>query len=113
MEAVGAARDGADLAVQALARSVREPGGDVAEDAIDVLADRPGDLAERFEPGVQGPADPVEELLPGDSGLPAAEDVGEGLLEQVGAVQRAVVALDVNDREDPEKSDRDEGERAA
>jgi hypothetical protein len=94
VEAVGAARDGADLAVESLAAAVREARGDVAEDAIEVLADRAGDPLERREPGVQGPADPVEELLPGDSGLAAAVDVGEGLLEQVGAVQGSVVALD-------------------
>ena len=93
MQAVGAARDCARLAVERLGATVREPGANVGEDAFELAADRGRELAEGLELRVRCLRGTFAELAPrraAPRGLPpgkalhvkAVEDelrVGRGL----------------------------------
>jgi hypothetical protein len=94
VEAEGASGDGAGLAVEALDAAVVQAGGDVGDDAVEVGADGLRELLEGPEARPSRPADPILEATAGDVDLAAVEDLGERLLEQVGAVERLVGLLD-------------------
>jgi hypothetical protein len=97
VEAVGTAGERSNLTVEALRRSVAQAGGDEGEDAIEVPPNRPRELLERREARARRPAAPRDELLSRDADLSPAEDLSEGFLEQVGAVQGPVRALDLGE----------------
>ena len=94
MEAEGPIDDHSQLVVEALDDTVGEPGFDVGENIVLVLSNGLGGRDERFEPGARGPGEPSIQFPLGvvEGGL--FEDGGEGLLEQVGAVEGGVVLLD-------------------
>src|SRR5262245_15404317 len=97
VKAVGATRDRASLAVEALGPPVRESRGDVGDDALRVLADRDRDALEGVEPRTSRPADPLVELDPGQPLISAVENADQGILEQVGSVEALVVALQLRE----------------
>lgn len=94
VEAVGASREGANLAVEAFRWPVAETGSDEGEDAVEVTADRLRELLEGRQARTRRPATPGQELFPRHANLLPAEDLGERLLEQIRAVQRPIRALD-------------------
>src|SRR5207249_4841105 len=97
VEAVGAARNRPDLPVEAFRPAVGEPRGDVGQDSFEVTAECACQLAEWRQPRACSPADPLEELLPGDVDLATVEDRGEGFLEHVGSVERLIDLLHLGD----------------
>jgi hypothetical protein len=93
VEAEGPAGDEADARVDRL----NERGGETmlerGDDGVDLLGDAVGDVDEGRQAGAPGPPDPlleeVQGILEGE-----LEDLPQLLLEEVGAVQRAVGVLD-------------------
>ena len=79
--------------VDALHGSVGEPAVDVGEDTVAILSNRPSDPNEGSEPRSARPAEPFLQSPPCASGLLVSEQVSKGLLQQVGAVERALGAL--------------------
>ena len=93
MEAVSPTGDDPDLAVEALGATIVEPDGHDGEDAFEVLLDGLGHPLERREPGTTCPTDPLEELAADDVNLAPSQDVHQGLLEKVSAIEAAVCFL--------------------
>ena len=93
MEAEGPTGDHPDLVVQPFDDAVGDAPADVGDDVVEVRADGAGNLDEPREPTATRPAQPLLQLGVDDNGLPAVEDVGECLLEQVGSIESVVVPL--------------------
>jgi hypothetical protein len=66
VEAERAPRDRANLAIESFAASARQTGCDVGDDALDVLLDGAGDLAEGWQLRAVCPSDPIEQLVASD-----------------------------------------------
>jgi hypothetical protein len=94
VKAKGAASDHAEAGVEALDDGVGQAIPDVSDDAVEVLSNCPGDPDERLQPGPGGPTEPLLEGTLGSSRLLVVEGLSQGLLEQVGAVERGVGALE-------------------
>jgi len=94
VEAEGATGDHAQLVVEALDEAVGEFCFDIGEDSFFVLTHGSCGFDEGRELGARGPGEPSFEL--GSSFVDGGffEDSGERLFEQVGAVERRVMALD-------------------
>ena len=73
MEPVGAVADQAHAAVERLQAAVADPELNRGEYALFVLADRPGELDEWFEPGAGGPGESRVEPLDGLIGWEAVD----------------------------------------
>jgi hypothetical protein len=86
VKAIGTAREGANLAIDAFGSPVREPGGHVGEDAVGVFADGGRDPLERRKARTSRPPDPLVELDAREPCVPTVEDADQGVLEQVGSV---------------------------
>jgi hypothetical protein len=93
VKAEGPAGDHSQLVVKPLGHTIGELGFDVGEDTVFVFADRAGRLDEWFELGAGGPGEPPVQSFLGRLDGRLVEDVGEGFLEQVGAVERCIVFL--------------------
>lgn len=83
VKAEGSSRDHPELVVEAVDEAVGEPLLEVGDDAVESLADRPGDLHEGFERRAGGPGGPVADGARCVAGLPVVEGLGERLLEDV------------------------------
>ena len=90
VKAEGAAGDGADLAVESFGASVGEAGSNVLEDAAQVTFNRACRAGEMVESARLRAANPLEQHVAGHVDLPAIEDLGERLLEDVSAEDRLV-----------------------
>src|SRR3981081_4326459 len=97
VEAVGAACDRAGLAVESLDAAFVQSRRDVANDSLDMSLDGLGELAKGLEARAVGPLNPSSQLLAGDVDLKPVENAGQTLLEEVGAIERPVVLLDVGE----------------
>src|SRR5205807_5065064 len=94
MVAVASVVDQADLRVESLQLRVRQAEPDGVEDAVAVGSDRLGELDHGGDAAAAGPGEPGVEAL-GGLGRAGTVDVSEGLLDQVGAVQGAVLGLEL------------------
>src|SRR5712691_11826512 len=92
MVAVASMVDQADLRVESLQLRVRQAELDGVEDALAMGSDRLGELDHGGDAAPAGPSQPGVETLWG-VGLAGSVDVSEGLLDQVGAVQDAVLGF--------------------
>ena len=97
VEAVSAPGQCSNLPVEALRWAVAEAGGNEGENAVKVAADGLGEPFERPQARPRCPSAPRDELLSGDANLTTAQDLREGLLEQVGAIQGPVRTLDLSE----------------
>jgi hypothetical protein len=82
--------DEASLVVHALEAGVGEPGVDEREDAVEVLANGSGEADEGSEARAVSPRDPGFSRSARIVGARVGEDVEEGLLQEIGPVERIV-----------------------
>jgi len=97
VKAIRAPGDEPCLVVEALGRSVAQARADVGEDAGRELLDGARELHEGLESAPRGPVAPAAQLSGCNTGLPTPEDVGEPFLQQVGAEDALVGALQVGE----------------
>ena len=94
VETEGPSGDHSELVVEAFGHAVCELGFDVGENTLLVLANRPGGFDKGCELGAGGPCEPAVDGGLCIRGGGFVENVGEGLFEEVGPVERGVVFLD-------------------
>ncbi len=94
VKAEAAVGDQADAAVESLQASVDQAEGDRGEDAVTVQSDGARKLDERVELGSGCPGQPGIEMLGRRSGILELVEQPQLLLQQEGAVERAVGLLD-------------------
>ena len=98
VEAEAAVADQPDAAVEALETAVGEPEADGGEDAGAVAADRLGEADERLKARPGCPRQPRVEVLGRERWVVEVIEQAQFLLEQEGAVQRAVGVLDFTEQ---------------
>ena len=94
VKAEGSSSDHSQFVVETLGHAVGELCFDIGEDSVFVLTDSSGGFYERCQFGAGSPCEPAVQFLFGGIGGCFVEDIGEGFLEQVGAIERSVVFLD-------------------
>ena len=95
VEAEGAPGDHAQAIVEPFDDAVGETVADVGEDAVTMLADGASGADEGAQPRSRCPGEPLAQSPLGALGLDVVERPGERFFEQVGAVEGAVVSLDL------------------